>query len=237
MRQSLLTGTLVLSVASFTNKIMGFVYQVFLIRLIQTEGIGLFTMVYPLYVLALVIASLGIPVAIARLVADAAAKSDFETVRRLMRLSLGLTAIVSLLVTGAGVALAPVVTAKIICNPATYLPFVCLLPGIFIVSLCSVFRGFFQGLQSMTPTATSQMLEQAVRVVAGLILASLFLPHGVVAAACGASLGVVCGECAGFLLMLAYFSRNYRFLPPRQVIFSGSPLLRESFLPSPYLLP
>ncbi|MGQ9511926.1 oligosaccharide flippase family protein [Thermodesulfitimonas sp.] len=66
MRQSLLAGTLVLTGASLVNRVLGFVYQVFLIRLIRTEGIGLFTMIYPLYVLALVIASLGIPVAIAK---------------------------------------------------------------------------------------------------------------------------------------------------------------------------
>ncbi|WP_334110936.1 stage V sporulation protein B [Thermodesulfitimonas autotrophica] len=208
MRQSLLTGTLVLTGASLVNRVLGFVYQVFLIRLIRAEGIGLFTMVYPLYVLALVIASLGIPVAIAKLVADAVTKRDFGAVGRLLRLSLACTVVASLLVTVTAIATAKVLTGKIVSNPATYLPFVSLLPGVFIVSVCSVFRGFFQGLQYMTPTATSQMLEQLVRVVAGLTLASILLPYGVVAAACGASLGVVCGEGAGFLLMLGYFFRS-----------------------------
>lgn len=224
-RQSLLTGTLVLTGASFVNRVVGFFYQIILIRLIQAEGIGLFTMVYPIYVLALVVASLGIPVALAKLVAEAVTRHDFGQVARLLRLSLGYTLVSSLGVTLVGLVTARLLTGEIISNPAAYFPYVCLLPGVPVVSLCSVFRGFFQGLQSMTPTATSQILEQMVRVVTGLLLASLLLPHGVVAASCGASLGVVLGESAGFLLMLAYLFRTRSLVLPKQ----------QGFLPTPAL--
>ncbi|MGQ9511925.1 oligosaccharide flippase family protein, partial [Thermodesulfitimonas sp.] len=152
---------------------------------------------------------------------------------RLLRLSLACTVIASILVTVMGLATAKVLTTKLVSNPATHLPFVSLLPGVFIVSVCSVFRGFFQGLQYMTPTATSQMLEQLVRVVAGLTLASLLLPYGVVAAACGASLGVVCGEAAGFLLMLVYFFRSRGLVATgRRGPFFDLALGRELFGPA-----
>ncbi|MEW6574537.1 MAG: stage V sporulation protein B [Bacillota bacterium] len=212
-RQSLLTGTLVLVSASTVNRIAGFAYQVFLIRLIHAEGIGLFTMVFPVYVLTLVLASLGIPVAIAKLVSDAVTRNDFNRAYRLLRLSLFYTAVSSLLVTFAVLAAARFLTGNVLSNPETHLPFVCLVPAVLIVSLCSVFRGFFQGLQDMTPTAVTQTVEQAVRVIAGLSFASLLVHQGVVAAACGASLGVVCGELAGFLLMLGYFFRRRSALP------------------------
>ncbi|HIE13513.1 MAG TPA: stage V sporulation protein B [Desulfotomaculum sp.] len=211
-RQSLLTGTLVLATASTVNRVIGFVYQIFLIRLIRAEGIGLFNMVFPLYVLALVIASLGIPVAVAKLVSDAVTQKEYGKAYRILRLSLLYTIVSSLLVTLAVMAAASFVSGRILSNPETRLPFVCLIPGIFIVSICSVFRGFFQGLQNMVPTAVTQTVEQFIRVVAGLSLASLFIDQGVVAAACGASLGVVCGELAGFLLMLGCFFRS-RSLP------------------------
>jgi stage V sporulation protein B len=225
-RQSLLTGTMVLSAASIANRLLGFVYQVFLIRLIGTDGIGLFTMVFPVYILALVLGSLGIPVAVAHLVSAAVGRRDFSRVYRLLYLSLAYTAGFSLVVTVAALLSARFLTGKIFSDPATYLPFVCLLPGVFIVSVCSVFRGFFQGLQDMTPTAASQTLEQAVRVAAGLLLAWLFIRHGVVAAACGASLGVVCGEAAGFLLMLGFFFYRRALSPlPRRALSGSAGLL------------
>lgn len=229
-RQSLLTGILVLTTASAVNRVIGFVYQIFLIRLIRAEGIGLFNMVFPIYVLALVLASLGIPVAIAKLVSDAVTQNDYGKAYRILRLSLLYTIVSSLLVTLVVMAAARFVTGKILSNPETYLPFLYLIPGIFIVSICSVFRGFFQGLQNMVPTAVTQTVEQFIRVVTGLSLASLFIDQGVVAAACGASLGVVCGELAGFLLMLGYFFRNRSLLPAaRRQRTSDAGLTREIF--------
>ena len=43
-----------------------------------------------------------------------------------------------------------------------------------IISIMTVFRGFFQGLQNMTPSAISQILEQIGRVVFGVGLAVIF---------------------------------------------------------------
>ncbi|MEW6172412.1 MAG: stage V sporulation protein B [Bacillota bacterium] len=230
-RQSMLTGTLVLVTASLVNRMLGFVYQIFLIRLIRAEGIGLFTMAYPIYILALVLASLGIPVAISKLVADAVTRRDTTRAYQILRLSLLYTIISSLAVTVIGFTSARFLTGQVLSNPATYLPFICLLPGVFIVSVCSVFRGFFQGFQNMTPTAVSQSAEQLTRVVTGLLLASILIPKGVVAAACGASLGAVCGELCGFILMLSFFFRNHHLLPnmPRLSVLEAGFLTREVF--------
>jgi stage V sporulation protein B len=212
--QSLFTGTMVLAGASFVNRMLGFVYQIFLIRLIKAEGIGLFSMVFPIYILVLVLASFGIPVAIAKLVADAATQGNRQRAYRILRLALVYTSFFSLTLTVIGVLSARFITGQVLSNPSTYLPFICLMPGVFIVSMSSVFRGFFQGFQYMTPTAASQTAEQLIRVTVGLCLASLLINQGIVAAACGACLGVVIGELGGFMLMLLYFIRS-RDLQPR----------------------
>lgn len=230
-RQSLFTGTLVLVAASLVNRILGFVYQIFLIRLIKAEGIGLFTMVFPIYVLLLVLASFGIPVAIAKLIADAVALNDAGRVYRLLHLSLVYTVLLSVTVTAAGIGTARFITGQILSNPETHLPFICLLPGVLIVSVCSIFRGFFQGLQYMTPTAVTQTVEQLVRVTVGLFLASVLINRGVMAAACGASLGVVLGEFTGFVLMLVLFLRSSNLLlqPGRLRVRETGYLSREIF--------
>jgi stage V sporulation protein B len=62
-----------------------------------------------------------------------------------------------------------------------------------VVSFITIFRGFFQGLQNMTPTAISQILEQVGRVVIGVGMAFLLLPRGIEYAAGGAALGAAGG--------------------------------------------
>lgn len=212
-KQSFIYGALVLLLAAAFNRVLGFIYQVLMIRLILPEGIGLFAMVYPLYVLLIVLATAGIPVAISKLVAEEMALNNLSGAYRIFFTCFAALILTSVLVSALCYIGAPVLLQYVFPNPGTYYIFLSLLPGVIIVSLCSALRGFFQGLQQMKPTAVSQSLEQLVRVLSGLFLARLLLPRGVEYAAVGASLGVIAGELSGFLLMTLFYFK-YRPLIP-----------------------
>ncbi|ACA59741.1 stage V sporulation protein B [Candidatus Desulforudis audaxviator] len=204
-KQSVAQGTLVLTASSLFNRILGFVYQVLMVRLLKAEGIGLFSMIYPVYVLFLVVASAGIPVAIAKVVAEESARGNLANAYRIFRISLGFVFGSALVLTVALLHYGTPLLIMVFDNPDVHLAFKVLTPGILVVSVCSAFRGFFQGLQQMTPTAVTQAVEQSVRVVCGLVLAYLLMPRGIAWATAGASAGVVLGELSGFLLMLLIF--------------------------------
>lgn len=225
-RQSFIYGAMLLLAASIFNRMLGFIYQIIIIRMIEPEGVGLFNMVFPIYILALVISTLGIPLAISKLVAEEAAKNNLSGAYRIFKLSLLIIITSSTLLTFFLITLAPAFEQKILPDPRVHYCFLGLVPGIFIVSLCSAFRGFFQGLQRMAPTAITQALEQVIRVAAGLTFAYILLPRGIEYAAAGMSLGVVCGETAGLALMLwIYYTRRPHLNTGRQVFFTQEPLL------------
>ncbi|WP_031513984.1 putative polysaccharide biosynthesis protein [Desulfofalx alkaliphila] len=212
-KQSFVYGALVLLVASLFNRIIGFGYQMVVIRLIKPEGIGLFNMVYPVYVMVIVLSTMGIPLAISKLVAEEVARNNLRGAYRIFYLCLGILTISGTFFTLLLVFCAPLMIEYYFPNPDVYYSFLALLPGIIIVSLCSAFRGFFQGLHQMTPTAITQVLEQLVRVSAGLAIAYLLLPRGVEYAAIGISLGVVCGEIVGFVTMLTIYLHRRPTIP------------------------
>lgn len=205
---SLAYGTFVLSVASLYNRILGFAYQIVLVRMIHAEGIGLYSMVYPVYVMILVLASAGIPVAIAKLVAEELALRNPATAYRIFRAGCGYIFLFSVVCTIGLIVAIPWLLRYVFVNPAVQPAFTALIPGLLIVSICSAFRGFFQGLQQMSPTAITQAMEQTVRVAVGLGLVWLLLPRGVAYATAGASAGVVVGELVGFITMLIIFIRR-----------------------------
>ncbi|NLJ75818.1 MAG: stage V sporulation protein B [Peptococcaceae bacterium] len=214
-KQSFVYGALFLVLSASFNKILGFVYQILMIRLILPEGMGLVAMVYPIYVLIIVLATAGIPVAIAKLVAEEMAMNNPRGAYRIF-----FTCFILLILTSVSLSIicllsTPFLLKYVFPNPKVYYIFLSLLPGVTIVALCSAIRGFFQGLQKMKPIAASQSLEQLVRVMSGLFFARLFLPKGVEYAAIGASLGVVIGELSGFLLITIFYFRC-RSRPPAQ---------------------
>lgn len=210
--RSFIYGTAVLLAASIFNRGVGFIYQILMMRLIKPEGVGLFSMIFPIYIMVLVLASLGIPVAIAKLVAEEVAVDNLPGAYRIFKISLFIIAACAFVVTLLLYIGTPFLISHVFPNPKVYLCFVSLIPAVLIVSLCSAFRGFFQGLQRMSPTAVTQAVEQLVRVTAGLSIAWALLPRGIEYASVGISLGVVCGELAGFIIMLfIYITRRPRF--------------------------
>ena len=97
--QSFIYGTIVLVAANLFNRSIGFIYQIAMMRMIHPEGVGLFNIAYPIYVLMVVVASLGIPVAISKLVAEEIAKNNFPGAFRIFKLSLYIIGFFSLAIT------------------------------------------------------------------------------------------------------------------------------------------
>ncbi|MDQ0287651.1 stage V sporulation protein B [Desulfofundulus luciae] len=224
-RQSFVYGAFILLLASLCNRLIGFAYQILMIRLIRPEGVGLFNMVYPIYVLVLVLATAGIPVAISKLMAEEVAQGNLGGAYRVFSVAFWCIVASSLFFTLVLILGAPLLQKYVFPNPKVYYCFLSLVPGIIVVSLCSAFRGFFQGLQQMTPTAVTQVVEQLVRVIAGLGIAWFMLPRGIEYAAMGISLGVVLGEFVGFLFMLAIYLKKRPFLSPFAV-YCPEPVLK-----------
>ncbi|MGI6648604.1 MAG: putative polysaccharide biosynthesis protein [Bacillota bacterium] len=223
----LIKGTLVLTTANLVNRLLGLVNQVLVLRLIGSEGYGLFQLAIPIYMLALVFTTAGIPVAVSKLVAEELAGKNSRSAHQILRWS-----VIRLGITGMGLAivlalLLPSIGSKIMADPRAIWCVLVLIPTLPITAVSSAFRGYFQGIQRMAIPAVAQVIEQAVRVVVGLYLAKQMTPWGVSWAATGYTAGVFVGETAGCLLLisfyiggLSFFKRN-KYLPPKNHIKSS----------------
>ena len=208
-KDSFLKGALILTVAGIVVKIIGSVNRILLSRLLGGEGIGLYQMAYPIYLLALSVSSAGIPVAISIIVAEKLALRDYRGANRVFRISLAVLTVTGiaftvLLYCGAGW----LIEQHFVRDARAYLAIAALAPAIFFVTVLSSFRGYFQGMQLMTPTAVSQIFEQLLRVGTMIAFAYLLLPRGLDWAAAGASFGAGPGAVAGLLVLLWYYWRH-----------------------------
>jgi len=208
-----LKGTLVLTVAGMVVKVIGSINWIILSRVLGGEGIGLYQMAFPLYLLALCVSSAGIPVAISIITAEKLAHRDYCGAKRVFFLATAVLAVTGaffslLLYIGAGW----LIEYRFIRDPRAYYSLIALSPAIFLVTLLSSFRGYLQGWQIMTPTAVSQIVEQVFRVAAMLFFASAFLKKGLEYAAGGASLGAGAGAAAGLIVLLYYYRRLQKSL-------------------------
>ncbi|WP_241680314.1 putative polysaccharide biosynthesis protein [Metabacillus mangrovi] len=204
-------GAIVLTIAGLLTKIMSAAYRVPYQNIVGDIGFYIYQQVYPFYGIAIMLATSGFPVIVSKLFAEYGEGHNPADLRRIWRVSsvfLVLTGLLSftLLYTGAGwiagimgdMHLQPLI--EIISFSFLLVPFV------------SVLRGYFQGMHHMFPTALSQVVEQAFRVITIIGLAYILLKSGssLYKAGEGALIGSLTGSAAALVVLVIYWYRRDR---------------------------
>lgn len=211
-KKSFLKGAAILGIAGLLVQVMGAIFRIPLGNIIGDEGMGYYQTAYPIYVFLLVFSTNGAPAAISKMASERIAIGRSDEAHRVFKLSfllmfaMGIVAS-SIFFFGAK----PIVTA--LGNPGAYYAMVSIAPALLFVPIMAVFRGYFQGMQEMGPTATSQLIEQAVRVAIGLALAIVLVPRGLEFAAAGATIGTSIGPIAGVLVLVIIYYMRKKSLP------------------------
>ena len=203
-----LKGTLILTISSIVVKVIGSLNWIILSRVLGGEGIGLYQMGFPIYLMAITVSSAGIPVAISIITAEKLAHKDYRGAKRVFNVSLRLLLISGLIFSsalffGAGL----LIDYHFIRDARAYYSIIALAPAVFFVTFLASFRGYLQGWQIMTPTATSECVEQIMRVITMLFFADLFMPYGLAYAAGGASMGAGVGAFCALLVLMWFYRR------------------------------
>lgn len=225
-----LKGTIILLAAGLVTRVLGFINRIVIARFIGAEGVGLYMMAFPTFILVVTITQLGLPVAISKNVAEAEARGDTAKTKKILVVSLAITLALSAIFTPALLLLAPYLSQTLFTDTRTLLPLLAIAPVVPIIAVSSVIRGYFQGKQNMKPAAYSQLLEQAVRITLIAAMTKAFLPYGIEYAAAGAMLASVIGELASLIYLLLAFKLKKKFRVRKQFfkyVRSGKSTLKE----------
>lgn len=174
-------GTMLLTGASFLSKFLGLIYLIPFNALVGDTGGTLYAFAYTPYSIFLSLSTVGIPLAVSKFVSKYNALDDYETGMKMFRagsaIMLG-TGFIAFLIMFLGADLLSQmmiqgeqeseVTRGSVAFVIRMVSF-----ALIIIPSMSIIRGFFQGHQSMGPTAVSQVVEQIVRIV--VILAGSFI--------------------------------------------------------------
>ncbi len=203
-----LKGTMILTISSIVVKVIGALNWIILSRVMGGEGIGLYQMGFPIYLMAITVSSAGIPVAISIITAEKIAKHDYAGAKRVFNVSLRLLFCTGLVFSAALLFGAQwLVDHHWIRDARAYYSIIALAPAVFFVTFLSSFRGYLQGWQIMTPTAASEITEQLTRVVTMIAFAYMLMPYGLSYAAAGASMGAGVGAFCGLIVLWWFYHR------------------------------
>ena len=173
-KKSLVKGAAILGAAGILVKFLGAFFRIPLANYIGSVGMAYYSPAYSLYSFLLVFATAGLPVAISKMVSERCAVGQFREAERVFKLSR--TLMVSIGVIGFCILFFfSEAIAEAIHVPGAALSMKATAPALLLVPIMSSYRGYFQGMQEMAPTAISQVIEQIFRVVIGLGLAIILI--------------------------------------------------------------
>ena len=205
--QSILKGSLILLIANFTVKLIGAAFKIPLTNLIGNEGMGYFNSAYSIYSGLFVIATAGLPVAVSKMISESVAENRLRDTKRIFSIAYIMFLIIGIIGTSAlffGADAYASTTKYTDANIAIRT----IAPAILLVSLMSVYRGFFQGMRNMYPTAISEVIEALGKLLIGYIAAYLLLGKGLHMAAAGAIFGVTAGAFLALAVIMLIYRNN-----------------------------
>jgi len=211
----------ILAAASILTRIMGIAFRIPLTRIIGDEGIGAYSNAYEVYNLALLLSTYSVPIAVSKLVSARETGKEYINSYRVFK-----TAMLFALISGAIAALVTFFGAEFFSmalfkSVSSAIPLKYLAPTIFVFAIMGVLRGYFQGKNTMLPTAISQILEQLFHVVIGLAAAVVFMKlyadseDVVVYGAAGGTFGTLVGAVVSLLFLGTVFLMYYPTLKRR----------------------
>lgn len=211
-------GTVVLMAAVFLTKLLGFVYRIQFMRVAGEEAVGIYMTAYPAFIFFLSLVQLGVPIAIAKVVAELEAKGQSKTIPAVMRTSTFITISTALIFIPTAILFTPFLSTTLLNNPATATT---LYVGIAIVPIASVggiIRGYFQGIARIEETAWSQIIEQIFRIILiAWLLPILIVPDAsAINAAYAMGITFVAELLAVSYLLWKYFQRKKTEQFPKQ---------------------
>lgn len=169
-QQSFVKGAMILTISIMVVKVIGMLFKVLFANVVDGVGNGLFNSAYELYNVIFTVASAGFPIALSRMVSEYVSKKKYNDVRKLHKISIPFFVTTGLLCFLLMVALSGAYS-NMIGNSFVQLPVYTLAPIVFFGCLMSIYRGYFEGMRYMVPTAVSEIIEVAGKLVVGLSLA------------------------------------------------------------------
>ena len=194
-------NALILTASSLILRFVGIIFKVWLAQKIGSEGIGLYQLIFSVYVLAATFATSGICTAVTRLVAEELVLGTKKGTLKILRRSIELTLIIAA-VSVAVVFFGAEFIADRFLGDMRAVPALKILPlSLPFMGISSCLRGYFIARRRATPNAVSQLFEQAVRILIVVALVKEFAHRGLAACCAAVLFGDAAAETCSCLLL------------------------------------
>lgn len=174
-KNSFIKNIIILMFSQVIIKIAGFIYKIYLTN---KQGFGdagnaIYSAGFQVYAILLTLSSIGIPNAISKMVSSRCALDDYKGAYRILKIAVMLFSFIGFIGSVFLYLFAKPISNELLQIPEAEISLQLLAPSIFMVSVASVFRGYFNGVGNIKITAKSQNIEQIFKTIITIVIVEL----------------------------------------------------------------
>lgn len=205
MKNKFVKTTFILIIGGFITKILGMFIKIIMTRLLGTSGIGMYMLISPTFMLFISIASLGLPVAISKLVAE-----DKRNNKNLVFLCFPITLIINFIIMIFLILTSDYIANNLLHEPRIKYALICIGFVLPFISISSIIRGYFFGKQKMLPHVISNVTEDVIRLIVIMIGIPIFLIKGIEYALAFIVLSNIISELTSIFILFFFLPKNFK---------------------------
>ncbi len=205
-------NTVVLVATSLILRTVGMVFRVWQADKIGSQGMGLYQLIFSVYMLAATFSTAGVSTAVTRLVADNEPKGE-RAVKSVMRAATLVTMAVAAVSVFAVYVFAKPIAVHFL-KDARAIPAIKILSfSLPFMGMSSCFRGYFIARRKTLQPSLVQLLEQAVRIAVVVGCVTAWAHKGLTYTAAAVLLGDTVAEIVSFLINWLLYVKDRRKMP------------------------
>lgn len=197
-------STLILIIGGFITKILGMIIKIVMTRLVGTEGIGLYMMISPTFMLLITLAQLGFPIAISKLVAE-----DRGNNKNIVFSIIPISIIINIIIIIFLLFFSGFLATNLLKDPNLKIPLLCVGLVLPFISISSILRSYFFGKQKMIPHVVSNVTEDIIRLITLIIGIPIFLTKGIYSAISFIVLSNIFSEITSIVVLFIFLPKNF----------------------------
>lgn len=198
-------STILLIIGGAITKFISMFIKIILARLIGTEGMGIYMLISPTFMLLIALAQLGFPIAISKLVAEEN-KNNKNLVFSVIPISLFINAIIIIFL----LLTSNYISINLLHDERSYYALICIGFVLPFISISSILRGYFFGKQNMIPHVISNITEDIIRLLSLIIGIPIFIKSGIEFAVAFVVLTNIISELTSILVLLFFLPKNFK---------------------------
>lgn len=206
MKNVILKGTLILTIAGIISRIMGFFYRIFLANTIGAEGMGIYQLIFPIYSVCFSLCASGIETAVSKLTAEKYALGKYKEASDILKVGLFITLVLSISCSFAVFRYADLIASHFLKEPRCSSLLKILAVTIPFGTTQSCICGYYFGIHKAGVPSIAQLVEQGFRIGCVFLLHHIYLTNGMEISPSIAVMGLVFGEMISFIFTVTCFS-------------------------------